>query len=1038
MRYYATSEVSPNLQKNCCLIIQNSGGAVILNDQITNGSGAVTIIAKGDISSTVSGATIEARTTTLQSTAGNIGKTAQIEIDSDVNGATVALSTGLKTGVVNVMDFISSSETLTTASTGASYSFTSNGSLTVAAPITATNVNLSSGNGLTLFGDLGDGTGTVNLQTSGTLTQTAGTILTKTLIFGANSSNNSILTNATTIGSSSLGAGGSINIQDSTTGTLNLQGISQAGIITVATGGGINITGPIGSSSTASTSLLAAATGSITTTGGVNAINGGVVNLSGLSLGAATQALIVNSTLLNVNARGLVNIANNSTTQGALTLGNVGGVSTSFSLTNNGSIDVASINSSGKITISDISTMGTGGITTQGAIVSPMSITLQASNAGDGNLFTIGGSLLAPTVTISNTGAANSSGILLSANVGTSTNSGVVTIDTNGLIDPDTNPGQVQVTAKTFNFQASSIGDNFDNLGVIATAINQTVPGTSGNGIFIIDKSVSPVTISNISSAGNVDLTVSGGGTFGGIQVSSGNSAAINSLNSGNVVLTGNVGDSTLIGTTSIAIGGTGNITANSGVTVSGASVNLSISGTTGNIGTSISPLLISSPSIVIAAPGSVNVSNNVSSNSSVNTVSVSVTQSRSLNLQNTEVTSGTLAINQVEAMSNGGGAITISSNTGITVGVGGVTGVEANGPISISSTGTGAGDVSVAGAISVTSHNGGVSIQSSGTNAALNIGSNTSISSVNGDISLKSASGSVEIEDGASFYAHNFGNISVTASAGEVMSDNSLTATADKGNISFTGATGVNLGDLGSGTTQMTASNGNISLSGTGNSGANAIVGNTVNFSASGLVSVIGTGSVQLGASGTNGVDITSVNSADSSQAGIQIKGNDVTIGATSGGLDTALFTNGSININSTGTTVGITINSNGATSSGPTHELAAVGTGNSGGNVTITAQAAGTTISIADNFSLTAEGNTPHTGIVSVQANGGDGSLGGVLSTIGFGKGDRITYTGGVNLSSSGDMTFLLDNHIAAVPGSVGAVNITSIHGASATFFL
>ena len=243
-------------------------------------------------------------------------------------------------------------------------------------------------------------------------------------------------------------------------------------------------------------------------------------------------------------------------------------------------------------------------------------------------------------------------------------------------------------------------------------------------------------------------------------------------------------------------------------------------------------------------------------------------------------------------------------------------------------------------------------------------------------------------------------------------------------------------LGSNENGATQLTSTNGSIILS---SNGALNVINQTA-FTAGDSVFIDGNTGVFLGNGGLNNasiVDITSMNSADPSKAGIQIFGGNISLGGGNNTQDMALSTNGNIVITSTAANGEVIVTSNGAQSTSPQHEISAVsningGSGNSGGNVTITAQGFGSSVNIGDFVTVTAQGNSSHTGIVSVLANAGDGSQGEPVSTVTFGQGTLVNYNGGLAISSSGDLTFGASDKITATPGSYGAVNLTSTRGA------
>jgi hypothetical protein len=365
--------------------INNLGGGVSFGQLITANpvalpAGFAAIVeAKGNITDALGKAVVAGPSIELASSAGNIGSVTMGKVvgvpfiidGTNAPATNVSITVG-KSGVANVQDSSVNNDILVSPTAGATYDFTSGGSIQTLAPITAGNVTLTAGGAvgnIALGGTLGNGSGIVSLNgpATGTLSQSQGTIAAKTFSFNVGTMTTPIYTTASAIGvgSTVTAAAGNptINIVDTSTKGLTLPALvtqNAPGTILITSAGNIVVTGNIGQPNLAQTvSLIATGKGTITESAGVTIEATNLLTLEGANIaGTGKNAAIQVNTgptggLLQLSSPGAIAINDTSTLP--VTVQSIPGTVASFTLTSAGPIILNNISATGLIQVTDAS-----------------------------------------------------------------------------------------------------------------------------------------------------------------------------------------------------------------------------------------------------------------------------------------------------------------------------------------------------------------------------------------------------------------------------------------------------------------------------------------------------------------------------------------------------------------------------------------------------------------------------------------------------------------------------------------------------------
>jgi hypothetical protein len=949
--------------------IDNLGGGVTMGQEIATTLGAfgsntfaAQILAKGNIADTftagkpvVTGFTIE-----LNSSTGNVGSVAQgktpgvvFVIDGTGGPTPVSIIDG-KAGVVNVQDLSANGDSLVSSATGATYLFTSGGSIQTLGSITAGTVTLAAnpatGN-IALGGTVGSGKGVVTFTGGGILSESNGTVSATTISFNVGTMSTPIFTNATAIAALSQVTGlanPTINIVDSNTKGITLPALSTVnapGTISITAPGNIVVTGNIGGggvNAAQNTSLIATGKGTITESTGVTIEATNLLTLEGASLtGTAKGSSILVNTgptggLLQLASPGAISITDSATA--GVSIQSISGTVKSFSFTSAGAVVLNSITASGAIAATDASAGASGGITTNAGtqLVSNTSITLTSTNATGVGAITVNGNAIAPIVNIT---SGNTAGINLGGTIGQNNATVILNANTSPIIQTGSLAG-ASVNATTFEFTGSAIeglptvvtNPLITNAQIISQVTTpQNNPTANTQLIDIQDTTGLPVTITT-NAAGNSLAT---NGTlvlpaFSIIFATGGNLTVLGAVNPGaasNVSLTsgqsmtldGNVGvaapgsgNQTIVTVGNNGLG-TGTLTQAAKVNILGDNVNLnSFFAINGNLGLPGTPINTqATTTLTVNETGDGVIANNSGASAAL---LFTVPASRSINLVNTGTAGGTtLTIGNVAALSNGGGAIVISNNGPINVGTGGKTAITGN-SVDIFSTGTGVlGNVTVNPNSKVTSNIGNVTITAGGALAVGTVGGAAlTITANNGNLLLNTtdATGTVTVGDNVNLISNSAiagtGNISIISPTTLTINGagTGLTMNAKAvGNIDLQAAGSITT--AAGGLVTATAKNGNITVESTG---ANVSL-ESVALNAAGAVggAVTITASTTVNVATTNGDTINIATNGTNS--GFTESGTNVTMGnAAPAGVETIAVTAGNVNITATATGLGAT----------------------------------------------------------------------------------------------------------------------------------
>jgi hypothetical protein len=711
------------------------------------------------------------------------------------------------------------------------------------------------------------------------------------------------------------------------------------------------------------------------------------------------------------------------------------------------------ITSVGNIIVKDTSTTsGNGGISSNARtqlVSNTGTITLQSTNqnTGEGTL-ALNGNVIAGNVNLT-TGSGANDNLILVGNVGTGT--GIVNLVASGDIY-QVNAG-TYVLAKTLNFAGSDISGSLGaSLVTNATTVTQIMPSTGGIGVLISDISTTPVTVSALSATGTTGAPmttpsisfVTGGSltTLGAIVAGTAGNPGDVTLTSGyGMTLGGNVGIAGASNNTTLNLGASsgnvGGLLATSSVTVIGANIKINDQSLAGNIGTAAASInTAATNTLIITSPGSVNIANN----SGADNVTLTVNGSQSVNFTNTATTGGGLTVGTVNALSNGGGAITIVSNNGpLTVGAAGTYYyVTSNGALTLQANGAGAaGNLTITDGANLTSNYGSVTVSTSG--SSLQIGATggadgVSLSSASGvQLTNSGSAGSVTLGDSVSVEATASGNVTISSTNAITIGDG-VDIQANHGGITMnTGSGAITIGNLATGAAGAVANlgaSGNISLTALGTNGAITIGNNDISAGGSsnpaatpGQLMLNSSGAINIGTVGTSmtPAELTTID-AD----GISIIGSSVTIGPAGYGNGNGIYgysqvrllSNGNINLEATGTNGSVNFYAaNDSGNSFGTMEANAPGAGVSG-NITLQTTGSGSSINVGAGTALSTSASFgQNSGNITLTSAG----------TISVGANTRLTqdgFVGSISLNASGNLALGSSDQLQAAQN----VNLTT----------
>jgi hypothetical protein len=570
---------------------------------------------------------------------------------------------------------------------------------------------------------------------------------------------------------------------------------------------------------------------------------------------------------------------------------------------------------------------------------------------------------------------------------------------------------------------------------------------TSNNGVSLATNGLAGLLVNSINFQSTGDLIVQGSVLPGNVGV-----AANVALVAGqSMTLNGNVGVNPAGSITTIIVGnnnlGTGNLFQGKGVAIIGDTVNLnSTFAINGDLGTAATPINTQAvTSVVINETGDGYVANNSLANPNLALV---VTASRSINFTNTGTVAGGPVLTlggtvanpgNVLANSNGGGAIVISNNGLINVGlVGNKTAITGN-SVDIFNTGTNAAGIDVLDTTNVTANIGSI-IMTAGTTAGGGLtigtagGAGVTMNATAGNITLGCAegdkTGTVAIGDNINLAtnasAGGQGSISISSPTTMTISGGGkagLTMTTNNGgNIALTA--GGNLTTSPAGLITAKATNGNISLASTGGNISVDQVALTTQVS---KVSNLG-GSINISAFGT--VDIADQTAGDNlamttagTNSGLSVTGSSITMGNATAKNETITVTGGNVAMNATATgatATGITLGN-----LGDAFTITTKNNASNQGNIALTS-AENITLGSAINF---------NTASAFTDTTAGNITLVAAAST----TGNSINVEGGTlktNSNGLGSGSITLDGSTATGESvTIGSVNAATINASGVT---
>jgi filamentous hemagglutinin family protein len=819
---------------------------------------------------------------------------------------------------------------------------------------------ITAGGSLTLISDNGIAFDTTDLSVNGTLTVNS-TFANVQLGGSGNTLNGAITTTAS--------GGGNVNLSN-TTGTLlgatNISGdffITSGGAITQSGGAALNVGGAADFVASSGNITLNNATnnmvGSValtTISGDVSYTGSGAVMLGAAGVGgnltvSAGGDLLQVGTLsvsgttnISVGAH-LINLSNNNTFSGAVTLSNSG--ANDVTIVTTGNLDIAGSNvGSGVLTLQAGAT-GAGILTQSGAIVQESGaagVFLQS----DGNLTLNNPSnaFTGPiTVVGTNGGNANLANSTATIIGGAQTGGGTYTLNSSGAISQTggVNVGDLTLTASgsiTMNDPSNFAGD---------VSLTTTAGGN------IIYNEVGATVLKNVVSAGSLTVLADSGS----ISQATGSTLTV----TGTTDLTATTGGAITLSETN-SFGGAVTLTAAAGVDIT-ALQTVASGGFTANAGDTIT---VGSGAGIATSGGAVAL--NTTKNIAFNTASIAT------NGGNIDLIDGSSSYIGIELLfSNinaGGGNITMqglggavgSNQAGIWVGSGTTVTTSGTGNITLTGTGgatTGSGNVGVfvyggtvqttgSGLLTVTGTGGGLTA-SSGTNYGVSVQAGGQISATGtGDI-VVTGNGST-------------GGGSGSANVGVIVSGTSSKIESASGDVTVLGVGGTS--------------------SGAGNHGINIVSEGKV-ASAGGMITVSGTGGGSSGA----GIELSNGNGTGGI---VQSGGGNVFLTGTGAGI-LGIRSSGTVSLvdGNTGT---IQLTSNGLD----------IDTGiaiQTTGAVTIAGSTLATTLGLLDSASTV---NVTAAALANISAGvlelGGAGQTGAIT----VGTDGAVTVTGSLGLYSSG----------------------------------
>ena len=780
-------------------------------------------------------------------------------------------------------------------------------------------------------------------------------------------------------------AGGSsrnVSLTTTTSGNVLVDSVTASGdTVTISSAESIEESGAdVGADVTASTLSLTAATGigaaevietalsnlsATSTNGGIDLVNAGALSIT--SLAASTSG---NITLTNTGSIALA--------------GNVSAASGTVSFTTNVNITRSAGTVSGTtVTLSATS----GSIGASGAAVNTAATALDIASSGDQFITEANGANVTSTATAGNITLTTTTGDWTLVTTGVAASGTVSITATAG--DILRSGAGAEVTGTTLTFTAGGadgdLGASGNALLTSGTAIVFT--GTGTGDVFITESD--GATITGATGSGAVTLTT----TLGDWTI---NSTGVDTT--GNVTITASAGDI-------LRSGGTADITGNT----------LTLNAD-GNLGDSGNALLTSGTTIVFAATGAgeVNITEANGANVRGSTGSgeitlISTTGSWTVNSTGVGTTGGVNITATAGDILRSGAAAVIGGDT-VTLTAGGADGdLGASGNALLTSgmavvfTGTGTGDVNI------TEAN----------------GANVSGSTDDGAITLTTTTGSWTV---SSTGVGTTGNVTITASAGDILQSGAADITGNTLTLSAGGADG----NLGAGNALLTSGT-TIVFTATGAGAVNITEANGANVSGStddGAITLISTtGSWTVNSTGvdtTGNVTVTAT-AGDILRSGVaaDITGNVLTF--TAGGADgdlgasgNALLTSGmAVVFTGTGTGDVFITESDGATITGATGS----------GAVTLTTTTEDWTINstgvdTTGNVTITASaGDILQTGAADITGNTLTLSAAGKLGEMD----DVLLTTGTTIVFASTDDVFITESNGATVSGTTGSGDVT-----------
>jgi len=851
--------------------------------------------------------------------------------------------------------------------------------------------------------------GTLGVNTSGTITQSGALVVAGTTTLAAGSANDITLnTGGNNFSTVVITSGNNVAVTD--TNALILGASTVSGNLTVNTAGNITQSGAL---SVAGTSSFAAGNGAVTLTTATNDFTGAV----SLSNSGANNVSIrdTNAIILGTSSVGtgtLTITANGITQTGTVTQAAGAGDATLSGGT--GAINLALANDFASITAT---TTGAGAAIT---VNDTNALSVTTATTTDGAISLSGGSL-----SLINTVSAGNGGLITLTATGNVSLSNVTTTGnvsiTAGSISETVSDGGNDITANTLTINSGAVGAPADPIEIAVTSLNATVTG-AGNSLNLTDTAGGLLVTSATTTDGAINLAAVGGNlTLTSVNAGgTGRNITLTTTTSGNVIL-----DSVTAAGNTVTISSAGTIEesgSDAGAEVTAGSLIVSTGttfGASGTIETAVSNFAASTTgNIDLANTGALNISGAVTSSAGsivINTGTSGLTTTAAITAASGNTVTLTADAIALGASVSGPAGVTLKTTTATAaMSVGGSAAFD----LSDAELDFVTGSLITIGEIS---HTGGISIGTSGalTQGAKNFtfltGTNIAVGGSNftttGNVTL-TADADTNSTGAITTGAGVVGASSLTATAANGIALNTSVNTLNafnstSGNISIAEANGITVAAL-----TTLAGNGNIALTTT-----------------AGSIATIGA----LSAHGTGDISLTAGGAGSTIGLGANVTGDAVTLSATGGAISQ---TAGRI--------------------------AAALLTANSGGNQTLTSTtnniaafiatntAAGSSINLEnghDGFTIGAV-STNSGAIVIDNTNGGasdDATINGLINSGGGAAGDvTISTTGHMDVNgvikttdsggSGSGGTLVLDGWITVnASPSLGAGNI-ELHAGTA----